>query len=453
MQSFDVVIVGAGPGGITAGVLLSQGGKTVALIQEELDSVGGTCLNRGCMPTKSLLKAATAYRYAKEGANYGLDLRAEPVDLERLLEVIGQDLVKLRAGLQGMIEEAHITTFRGMGSFETDHVIAITRADGSREMVRGETIIIATGSKPLQLPSIPFDGRHILSSDQMLVNTELPSKLLIVGGGPIGCEFATLYHTFGSEVILVEAKESLLPREDPEAGKALQAAFEAQGITVKTGTAIDCLTVVDGKVRVEFKDGGAIEDIDKVLVGVGRSPNTDGLNLEAAGVETEKGAIKVSEVMQTTVPHIYALGDVTGGLTLAHAAQGEAQLLAQNLLQGTCRSLKKAAVPRVAFSHPEVAAVGVSRVSDGIIGYTLPQVPNGRSVVDKVAPAFVKLFIEPQTSGIAGAVIIGEAATEMIHEMALAVENGLTLQQVGSTVHAHPTHSKNLVQAIHMAGH
>ncbi len=433
---------------MNAGIMLSKAGKNVALIQEEPDSFGGICLNRGCMPTKSLLKAATAYRYAKQGEKYGLDLQAGPVDLAKMSAVTESDLHMLRGAIQGMIAEAGITTFRGRGLFESNHVIAITRADGSREVVEGEAIVIATGSTPRELPTAPFDGRHILSSDQMLRNTELPEKLLIVGGGAIGCEFATLYSTFGSEVILVEAMESLLPREDREAGRKLQEAFETQGIKVKTGTSIARLAIVDDKVRAEFENGDGIDAIDKVLVGIGRSPNIERLNLEAAGVRTERGAVKVNALMQTNVPHIYAIGDVTGGLTLAHAAEREAQLLVQNLLKGNSRVLKELAVPRIAFSYPEVAAVGTSTEGDGIRAYTLPQVPNGRSVVDKVAPAFVKLFLKEESSEIAGAVIIGEAATEIIHEMALAVENGLTLQQVGNTVHAHPTHSKNILYAI-----
>ncbi|WP_136525899.1 dihydrolipoyl dehydrogenase [Geomonas ferrireducens] len=449
MQDFDVVIIGGGPGGINAGIMLSKAGKSVAMIQEEPESFGGTCLNRGCMPTKSLLKAATAYRYAKDAAKYGLDLLVGPVDLVKIRAVTDGDLAMLRGAVQGMLDQAGITGFRGKGAFESDRVIAVTRNDGSRKTLRGETIIIATGSRPKELSIAPFDGKHILSSDQMLVNTELPGKLLIVGGGAIGCEFATLYHTFGSDVIIVEAMESLLPREDAEAGKALQTAFETQGIKVKTGTAIERITVKDGKVSVAFKNGEVIDDIDKVLVGIGRSANIEGLNFEAAGVLTEGGTIKVNELMETEVPGIYAVGDVAGGLTLAHAAEKEAQLLVQNLLKGGRRALNQQAVPRVAFTHPEVAAVGASREGNGVKAYTFPQVPNGRSVVDKVAPAFVKFFVKEDTSEIAGAVIIGEAATEMIHEMALAVENGLTLQQVGATVHVHPTHSKNILQAIH----
>lgn len=449
MQTFDVVIIGGGPGGINAGAMLSKAGKTVALIQTEPDCLGGICLNRGCMPTKSLLKAATAYRYAKQGERYGLDLLAHPVNLDRLRAVADEDLATLGGMVQGMIAESQITTIRGKGAFQSDHEIAVRRGDGSTELVRGETIIIATGSKPVELPFVSFDGQHILSSDQMLKNTELPKKLLIVGGGAIGCEFATLYNTFGSEVTLLEAMGTLLPREDQEAGKMLQAAFESQGIMVKTGTMIERLTIEDGKIKVQYKDCGTTDIVDKVLVGIGRRPNIDGLNLETVGIETEDGAIKVNKFMQTSAPHIYALGDVIGGLMLAHAAEKEGQLLAQNLVQGSSHPLEERAVPRIAFCHPEVAAVGTHEVNSGIKSFTMAQVPNGRSVVDKVAPAFVKLFIEEDTSEVAGAVIIGEAATEVIHEMALAVENRLTLQQVGKTVHAHPTHSKNVLQAVH----
>jgi len=449
MQTFDVVVIGGGPGGMNAGMMLDQMGKSVALIQENQDSFGGVCLNRGCMPTKSLLKAAKIYRDAKQAEKYGLDIQVAPVDLKRLRAVTDKDLDNLRAMIQGMMGGAQVTIFRGRGSFQSAHEILIDNADGSTELIRGEQIIIATGSESVELPFAPFDGQQILSSDQMLKNTELPGKLLIVGGGAIGCEFATLYHSFGSEVVLVEALETLLPREDQEAGKALQASLENQGIKVKTGTMIEQLTVENGRVKVKYKGIDATATVDKVLVGIGRKPNLAGLNLEAAGVKTECGAVSVNQFMQTSVPHIYALGDAIGGLMLAHAAEKEGQLLAMNMAQGASIPLEESAVPRVAFSHPEVAAVGISEAAVGIRTFTMPQVPNGRSVVDKVAPAFVKLFIEEETMVIAGAIIIGEAATEMIHEMALAVENRLTLGQIGKTVHAHPTHSTNIVKAVH----
>lgn len=449
MQTFDVVIIGGGPGGMSAAIMLNQMGKSVAMIQAEHDSLGGVCLNHGCMPTKSMLKAATAYRFAKQGEKYGLDLAAGPVDLHRLRAIAEADLDKLRGMIQGMMGQAQVEVFRGLGSFQSEHEVLISKVDGTSDVIRGEQIIIATGSESVELPFAPFDGQHILSSDQMLKNTELPEQLLIIGGGAIGCEFATLYNTFGSQVTVVEVLDSLLPREDQEAGRALQAAFEAQGIRVKTGVMIEQLTVENAKVVVKYQGIEKTETVDKVLVGVGRKPNLAGLNLEAAGVTTKKGAVSVNPAQQTRVSHIYAVGDAAGGLMLAHAAEKAGQLLAMNMAQGANLVLEESAVPRVAFCHPEVAGVGVSEVQEGIKSFTMSPVPNGRSVVDKVAPAFVKLFVEAESSVVAGGIIVGEAATELIHELALAVENRMTLDQIGKTVHAHPTHSTNVATAVH----
>ena len=449
MKTYDAVIIGGGPGGISAGIMLSGTGKSVALIQDEKDSLGGVCLNRGCMPTKSLLKAAAAYRYAKESSRYGLDISTGPIDLQPLLDVTGGELETLRGMAHQAVSMAGITAFRGRGSFLSDKEIQISQANGSTEIVGGETIIIATGSKPVELPMAPFDGRYILSTDQMLTNNELPDKLLIIGGGAVGCEFATLYNTFGSHVTMVEAMDTILPREDREAGQMLQSSFEKQGICVRTQTIIEKLAIDDGKVTVHYRGTSTTDTVDKVLVGIGRRPNIEDLNVDAAGINTEQGMIKVNDFLQTNIPHIYCVGDVAGGMMLAHAAEKEGLLLAGNLTQGTHLPLDETAVPRVAFCHPEVAAVGTTTETEGIKTRTIPQVPNGRSVVDKVAPAFVKLYVREESFEIAGAVIIGEAATEMIHEMAVAVENRLTLSQIGKTVHAHPTHSKNILQAVH----
>lgn len=451
MKTFDIVVLGGGPGGMMAGMMLRQAGKSVAIVQDETDSIGGVCLNRGCMPTKSMLKAAKVYRNAKNGEHYGLDISVGPVDLHRVSTVTEGDLNKLRGMTQKFMNDAQIAVFRGLGSFVSDHEIRINKNDGSSDQVRGEQIIIATGSAPVELPFAPFDGQYILSSDHILKNTELPKRLLIVGGGAIGCEFATLYNSFGSSVTMVEGLATLMPREDKEAGTRLQADFEEQGIFVKVGTSIEHMTVENGTVQVRYQGADTSEVFDKVLVGVGRRPNISGLNLEAARVVTERGAVKVNGFMQTSVSHIYALGDVIGGVMLAHTAEKEGQVLARNLIHGTRHPLDLRVVPRVAYCQPEVAALGVSESAPGVKAYTLAQAPNGRSVVDKVNPAFVKLFVEEATNHIAGAIIIGEGASEMIHEVALAMENRLTLEQVLKTVHAHPTHSKNVLLAVENA--
>ena len=448
MSFFDVVIIGGGPGGMSTGMMFHQMGKSVALIQEEQDSIGGVCLNRGCMPTKALLKAAKVYLNAKQAERYGLEVSAGPVDLKRLRTVVDQDLNRLRTMTQTMMGDKSLSVIRGRATFRSAHEVEVAKNDGSAETVNGELIVIATGSEPVELPFAPFDGQYILSSDQILQNTDLPETLLIIGGGAIGCEFATMYNSFGSKIILAEAQDTLLPREDPEVGVTLKKAFTAQGMQVKTGVAIKKLSIENGRVTVTYQGLDTTDRVDKVLVGIGRKPNISGLNLEAAGVDTTGGAIKIDEFMQTSVPHIYALGDVIGGLMLAHAAGKEGAHLVMNLMQGPKKPLNLTGVPRVAFCHPEVAAVGVSQERDGIKSFCLPQVPNGRTVVDKVSPAFVKLFVEAENSVIAGASIIGEAATEMIHELAVAVENQLTVEQISQTVHVHPSHSTNIVTTM-----
>ncbi len=448
MNTFDIVIIGGGPGGMSAGVMLSKAGKSVALIQQDHDSYGGVCLNRGCMPTKSLLKAADVYRRAKECSRYGLNIETHPINLEQALGVTATDLEKLRNMVQKMISDAGITTIRGEGSFQSEKEVIVEKADGSTEIVGFTQAIIATGSESIELPIAPFDGKYILSSDQILKNTEIPNKLLIIGGGVIGCEFATMYNIFGSDVTIVEGMETLLPREDKEAGEMLKSLFEDQGIHIKNKTIVDEIDIKEECVQVYYKGGSNPEIYEKVLVGVGRKPNINNLNLKNVGIEIHKNAVKVNELLQTNIPHIYCVGDANGGMMLAHSAEKEGELVARNILEKTSINLDETAVPRVAFCHPEMAAVGITKDTDGITSFCIPQVPNGRSILDKVQPAFVKLFIKTNSNELAGAIIIGEYATEMIHELALAVENHLTLDQIENTVHAHPTHSENIIHAV-----
>jgi dihydrolipoamide dehydrogenase len=446
MKSYDVIVLGGGPGGLGAGMALSQMGKSVCLIQESEAIAGGVCLNKGCMPTKALLKAAAVYRQAQESQKYGLNIRPEAVNLEVVRQVVDKDLQKLRMAIGNMVTGSKADVIYGIASFNSEHDIEIQKSDGTTEIIRGEYIIVATGSSPRRLPFADFDGRYILSSDDMLLNTELPQRLLIVGGGAIGCEFATIYKSFGTDVTIVEAEPTLLPREEAAVGNMLRRHFEQQGITIKNGLAIERLEVKSGQVCVTYQGAAQEQEIfDKVLVAIGRAPNTEALQLEVAGVTTDKGFICVNTYLQTNVDHIYAIGDVAGGLMLAHGASYEGALAASNIAQGNIHNIDSTQVPRVVFCHPEVACVGVTKEQPGVKIVAMEQVPNGRTIVDKVQPAFLKMYIVEDTGVLIGTSMIGENATEIIHELTLAVKNKLTINDIRQMVHAHPTHAKNVL--------
>ncbi|TYO95255.1 dihydrolipoamide dehydrogenase [Geothermobacter ehrlichii] len=446
MKSYDVIILGGGPGGLAAGVALSQMGKSVCLVQESEAMAGGVCLNKGCMPTKALLKAAAVYRQARESQKYGLRIHPEAVNLKEVRQVVDGDLQKLRMAISSILAGIKADVLYGIASFISEHEIEIKKSDGTTETIHGEYIIIATGSSPRRLPFADFDGRYILSSDDMLLNTELPQRLLIVGGGAIGCEFATIYNSFGSEVTLVETESTLLPREEAAVGNRLRQCFEQQGITVKNGLSIGHLEISKGQVHVTYQGSVQKPEIfDKVLVAVGRTPNIEALKLDAAGVATDKGFIGVNTHLQTNVEHIYAVGDINGGLLLAHGASYEGSLAASNIVQGNIHDIDSTQVPRVVFCHPEVACVGVTKELPDVKVVAMEQVPNGRTIVDKVQPAFLKMYYLEDTGILIGASMIGESATEIIHELTLAVKKQLTINDIRQMVYAHPTHAKNVL--------
>ncbi len=449
MEKYEIVILGGGPAGMNAGMPLSYMGKKVAIIQESEAMFGGVCLNMGCMPTKALLKAASVYRNAKNAEKYGLDIKPEKIDLKKVNEVVEKDLDILRNSVKRMVENSEKAEFIiGKGKFISSNELEVVCKDGSIKRIFGEKIIIATGSKPAELPFAPFDGKRILSSDHLLKNSILPEKLLIIGGGAIGCEFATIYNSFGSDVTIVEAESHLMPKEDEELGEFLKKSFEEQGIKIKTKSLVTEILNKGSSVEVRFKDEEGIFKYDLVLVGIGRKARTDEINIEAAGVKTKNGYVVIDDYMQTNVPNIYALGDVKGGLMLVHAADREGSTLSKNLGLGKHIPLNTIGVPRVVFCHPEVASVGITKETEDIVSITIERVLNGRSLLDKVKPAFIKLFAYKKSNILAGASIAGEVATEMIHELVLAVENKLTVNQIKETIHAHPTHSVNIAQAI-----
>lgn len=439
MSKYDVVVLGGGPAGLDAGFRLKKAGKSVCVVNYGREWLGGVCLNRGCMPTKGLLKSASILRNAKKSSAYGLDITAGTFDLAKVKDAAFENIAKLSAGIGMMTDGSGVDVVYGKGAFSGENEITVTKDDGSSEVVTGDKIIIATGSVSRELPFAPFDGKYILSSDEMLMNSELPEDLLIIGGGAIGCEFAVMYNSFGSKVKLVEAFPSLLPNEDKDATEMLKSSLEDSGITVGLSVSVSSIEVKDGGVEVSFEDG-SVEKFDKVLVAIGRKPAVDTINVEAAGVELERGAVKVDKFLRSTNKNVYAAGDSIGGWMFAHSAAYEGGVVAGNILKEESVELDERAVPRVVFTTPEVASVGITSASEHVKELYMPGLMKGRPIVDRTSVGLMKIFVYKSDNTIAGACMVGEMVTEIIHELVLAVQNRLTLDQLHQTMHAHPTY-------------
>lgn len=444
MEKYDVVVIGGGPGGLDAGFRLVKAGKRVCIVQDKKESLGGVCLNAGCMPTKSFLKAASVYRYAKKAEMFGLKVEAESVNLAKVKASVNEGIAKLRGGVTMMSENSGAEFKFGIGSFISGKEVLVTKADGSTETVYGNKIVIAAGSVSRELPFAPFDGEVVMNSDMMLENEKLPERLLIIGGGAIGCEFATMYNTFGSKVKVVEALSQLIPNDDSDASAMLKERFQGEGIDVSVDTMLESLNVDKGVAKVRFKDQQEEEIYDMVLVSIGRKPNIDGLNLENAGVERTGDAVKVNEYLQTSNPDIYGAGDSIGGWMFAHSAAYEGEVCAANILKNNTMSLDERAVPRVVFTSPEMASVGLVKADDNIKVLHIPGLMKGRPITDKTPVGMFKLFVFKESDEIAGGVILGDCATEIIHELVMAVQNRLTVKQLKQTMHAHPTFAEPL---------
>jgi len=441
MERYDVVVIGGGPAGLDAGFRLVKAGKSVCIINDRRERLGGVCLSMGCMPTKSFLKAASVYRYSKKGGMFGLETSVGPVDLAKVKKSVFEGIAKLRSGVTMMSENSGAHIIFGLGSLVSANEVLITKQDGTAESVYGDKIIIAAGSSSREIPFAPFDGEIIMNSDMMLDNERLPEKLLVIGGGAIGCEFATLYNTFGSSVKVVEAFDQLIPNEDRDAAEMIKSRFEAEGIEIVLSTLVEKIEKVDGKAHVAFKNGGT-EVFDMVLVSVGRKPNTD-IGLDKVGVEMEGDAVKVNGYLQTSVDNIYAAGDSIGGWMFAHTAAYEGEVVAANVLNGNSVQIDERAVPRVVFSYPELASTGITKAGEGVREIYTPGLMKGRPITDKTDVGLFKLFVN-ENNEIVGSVLVGECATEIIHELVMAVHNRLTLVQLKETMHAHPTFAEPL---------
>ncbi len=448
MIEYDIAVIGAGPGGYVAAIRGAQQGARVCLIEK--DSVGGTCLNRGCIPTKALHATASMLRSLQHSADHGIEVGEVRFDFSRAMQRKDAVVSKLVGGIEQLLKAHGVEVFRGEASLEGQGRIRLRRPDFVGHL-KARSIILATGSSALRPEALLPDGENILTSDEILDMKDLPKHLLVIGGGYIGCEFAGIFAAFGTRVTLVEQLPGILGRSDRQTVREVERSFKDAGIEIHTGTSVEALDRAATVVRVRLSGGQQIE-VDKVLVAIGRIPNSAGLGLEAAGVRTdERGAVLVDEALRTSCEGVYAIGDVTGGIQLAHVASYQASVAVANALGGS-RTVDYDLVPSAVFTFPELAEVGLSEAAareKGIeveIGRFSYQA-SSKALCLGEARGLVKIVASKKDGTLLGASIAGAEASTLIAEITVAIAGGLSAQALADTIHAHPTLPELLMEA------
>ncbi|MFJ1435732.1 dihydrolipoyl dehydrogenase [Capnocytophaga canimorsus] len=456
MKTYDVVVIGSGPGGYVAAIRAAQLGFKTAII-EKYATLGGTCLNVGCIPSKALLDSSHHYEDAlKHFENHGIEISGKvKVNLEKMIARKQSVVEQTSAGVKFLMDKNKIDVYQGLGSFADATHIKITMTDGSSQQIEAQKIIIATGSKPASLPFITIDKERIITSTEALKMNEVPKHLIVIGGGVIGLELGQVYRRLGAEVSVIEYMEGILPTMDASLGKELTKILKKQGFKFYTSHKVKEVSRKGKKVTVKA-DNKKGEEIalegDYVLVAVGRRPYTEGLNLQAAGVKTdERGRVVVNDHLQTNVPNIYAIGDVVRGAMLAHKAEEEGVLVAE-YLAGQKPHMDYNLIPGVVYTWPEVASVGKTEEqlkAEGI-RYKTGQFPMralGRARASMDTDGFVKVLADPTTDEILGVHIIGARAADMIAEAVTAMEFKASAEDIARISHAHPTFTEAIKEA------
>jgi len=438
-KEFDLVVLGAGPGGYVAAIKAAQGGLKVALIEKEY--MGGTCLNVGCIPTKTLINHAEVLHQIKKADEFGISVKDVSFDFEKIKNRKDSVLKNIRNSLEGLIKANQITILKGKGTFVGPKELKVQGEDNL--IVKAKKVIIATGSSPMDIPAFPCDHKKILNSSSVLELTKLPKKIAIVGGGYIGCEFASLYKAFGVEVVILEALPAILMTQPKIIQDQMTKIFIDNGIEIRCDVLVEKIDSLSNGVKIHLK-GGEMVDADLALISVGRAINTKDMGLEKTGIDIhEKGWIITDDRMRTNVDDIYAIGDVTGKFMLAHVASHQGIVAAQNAL-GQKAMMHYEAVPAVIFTHPEVATVGLSIEEAKEKGYqaelgSFPFAALGKAQATGDTVGFAQIVIDSKTGQVLGAQTIGKEASSLIAEMALAIHNELTVECIFDTIHAHPT--------------
>ncbi len=461
-KNYDVVILGGGTGGYVAAIRAAQLGKTAAIV--ERDKLGGTCLHRGCIPSKSLLRSAEMFDAMQKSEAYGIAAKDVTLDFGKV-QARKQGIVdQLHKGVEFLMKKNKIDIIRGNGRVIGPSIfspksgaVAVEMEDGESETLVGEHLIIATGSSPRVLPGMQVDGRFVMTSDEALQMSELPRSIIILGGGVIGVEWASMLSDFGVEVTIVEYDKRIVPLEDEDLSKELKRLFSKRKIRILTGAKAipESVRVRDDGVVMQVEHNGAVTELqaDKLLVSVGRSANAEGIGLENTDVKVERGVIRVNEFMQTSEPHIYAIGDVNGGLQLAHVASHEGIVAVEHLCGRQVHVTPSHLVSRCIYTRPELASVGWTEQQARDQGFETKIgkfnfKAIGKALVFGESDGFVKVVADSRTNDILGVHMIGPHVTDYIGEAALAQLVEATPWEVGQMIHPHPTLSEVLGEAM-----
>jgi dihydrolipoamide dehydrogenase len=462
MADYDVIVVGAGPGGYVSAIRAAQLGKKTAIVEREF--LGGICLNVGCIPSKALLKnAEVAHTLRERGDEFGFEVDGLKLDYSAAVKRSRKVSDRLTNGVGFLMKKNKIDVHMGEARFTSPKEIALTTEDGEKKTLTADNIVIATGASAMMIPGVEVDGERVLTYWEAILQESLPKSVVIIGAGAIGLEFATIWNSYGVEVTIVEMLPRLAPLEDQEVSKELSRAFKKRGINIKVGTRVEAIEALKTKVKVKVsseKDGEETLDADQALVAIGFRPNTEGIGLAEIGVELdERGFVKIDERMATNVDGLWAIGDVTGKLMLAHVASAMGIICAENIAGVETITLDYRMMPRGTFSQPQVASFGLTAEQAMEEGYEVkegrfPFQANGKALGLGETAGWVKLITDAQYGEILGAHLVGPEVTELLPELTISQMMELTPAEIARNVHIHPSLSEALMEAAHGAeGH
>lgn len=454
MEKYDLIVIGSGPGGYVTAIRASQLGLKTAIVEKA--ELGGVCLNWGCIPTKALLKSAQVFEYLNHASDYGITIQGKAnADFSAIIKRSRDVAAGMSKGVQFLMKKNKIDIIQGTGMLTKDKKVEVTGADGKKTTYDAPHIVLATGARSRELPNLPQDGKKIIGYRQALTLDKQPASMVVVGSGAIGSEFAYFYNAIGTKVTLVEYLDNIVPLEDEEVSKQLATSFKKAGIDVMTGSEVTSVDTSGTKVKITIKSKKGKEEqieADIVLSAVGITPNIENIGLEEAGVVVEKGRVKVDEFYRTSVPGIYAIGDIVPGQALAHVASAEGIICVEKIAGHNPEPLNYNNIPGCTYTSPEVASVGYTEKAAKEAGYELkigkfPYSASGKASAAGQKDGFIKLIFDAKYGELLGAHMIGANVTEMIAEIVVARKLETTGHEILKAVHPHPTMSEAIMEA------